>query len=134
MYLFNRQEHGEIEFFELPHLEGLHRGLSFEVVRNAGDLMTVGKLLHNCVGSYKDRVLKREVAIVTIREKGHYIACLELRMDKRFNLYRKLAQAKLDHNETVDSNPAINAAVVEWAQMHELEVQTEDVRIKAIAS
>lgn len=134
VYLFNRQEHGEIEFFELPQLEGLHRGFSFEVVRNAGDLMTVGKLLHNCVGSYKDRVLKREVAIVTIREKGHYIACLELRMDKRFNLYRKLAQAKLDRNETVDSNPAINAAVVEWAQIHELEVQTEDVRIKAIAS
>ena len=130
--IYNKQEYGDIN---LPIIEKLNAdidGMHFVIPRTAADLLNVGKSLNNCVGSYKDRVMKGSVAIVVVTDDNMKpVACLELNKNGK-NKFSKLVQAKLFANKRVSENEQINTAVMKWA--NQLKIQPHTVDIEAHVS
>lgn len=72
-------------------------------------LYAAGKALHNCVGSYAQKVRKGETHIVLMSDnRGKLVACIEV-ADGR------IKQAKLDCNQPVHKKPEVNAEIIAWA-------------------
>lgn len=128
--VYNKQEYGDVNLPAIPALNKDVNGMHFIVPKTAADLMTVGKQLKNCVGSYKDRVLRGYTAIVVVtNENMKPIACLELeRCDGTFS---KLVQAKLFANKRVAKDECINATVLKWAEQLKIAPTTIDVTAQA---
>lgn len=77
--IFNKQEYGDVILPAQPQLQADMNGMHFMVPKTAADLMTYGKRLKNCVGSYRDRVIQGQAAIVVVTDDDmNPIACLEL--------------------------------------------------------
>lgn len=124
--LFNKQEYGDVNLPKIPTLNADVNGLHFMVPKTAADLMTIGKQLRNCVGSYKDQVMRGTTAIVVVTDdRMKPVACLELnRVDDDF---KELVQAKLFGNQKVARDKAINDTVLAWANQLQIEPRTIDV-------
>ena len=72
-------------------------------------LYDAGKTLHNCVGSYAQKVRKGETHIVLMSdERGKLVACIEVADSA-------IKQAKLDRNQPVSKRPEVNAEIIAWA-------------------
>ena len=72
-------------------------------------LYDAGKTLHNCVGSYAQKVRKGETHIVLMSdERGKLVACIEVADGA-------IKQAKLDRNQPVSKRPEVNAEIIAWA-------------------
>lgn len=128
--IFNKQEYGDVMLPEVPHLQADVNGLHFMVPKTAADLMTAGKRLKNCVGSYRDRVMKGTTAIVLVTDDAMKpVACLELanKGTKKGRPIFDLVQAKLFANETLKKNAHINSTVMQWANQLKIEPHTIDV-------
>ncbi len=125
--IYNKQEYGDVNLPKVPELNADVNGMHFMVPKTAADLMMIGKELRNCVGSYKDRVMKGNTAIVVVTDDNMKpIACLELsKDDKKFT---KLVQAKLFGNQCVHKNKDVNNTVLKWANQLEIEPRTIDVQ------
>lgn len=128
--VYNKQEYGDVNLPAIPALNKDVNGMHFIVPKTAADLMTVGKQLKNCVGSYKGRVLKGGTAIVVVTNQDMKpVACLELeRCDGTFS---KLVQAKLFANKKVSENETVNSAVIKWADQLKITPTTIDVTAQA---
>jgi hypothetical protein len=101
--------------------------MHFMVPKTAADLMMIGKELRNCVGSYKDKVMRGAAAIVVVTDDNMKpVACLEL--SKGEDKFTKLVQAKLFGNQCVSKDKAINNTVLKWANQLEIEPRTIDVQ------
>ena len=124
--IFNKQEYGDVNLPKLPMLNADINGMHFMVPKTAADLMTVGKQLKNCVGSYKDKVIRGTTAIVVVTDDTMKpVACLELnRVDDDF---KELVQAKLFGNQSVNRNKNINDTVLAWANQLQIEPRTIDI-------
>lgn len=124
--LFNKQEYGDVNLPTIPTLNADVNGLHFMVPKTAADLMTIGKQLRNCVGSYKDQVMRGTTAIVVVTDDTMKpVACLELnRVDDDF---KELVQAKLFGNQKVARDKNINDTVLAWANQLQIEPRTIDV-------
>jgi hypothetical protein len=124
--LFNKQEYGDVNLPTIPTLNADVNGLHFMVPKTAADLMTIGKQLRNCVGSYKDQVMRGTTAIVVVTDDTMKpVACLELnRVDDDF---KELVQAKLFGNQSVNRNKNINDTVLAWANQLQIEPRTIDI-------
>lgn len=124
--IFNKQEYGDVNLPKLPMLNADINGMHFMVPKTAADLMTVGKQLKNCVGSYKDKVIRGTTAIVVVTDdRMKPVACLELnRVDDDF---KELVQAKLFGNQSVNRNKNINDTVLAWANQLQIEPRTIDI-------
>ena len=128
--IFNRQEYGDVMLPEVPQLQADVNGMHFMVPRTAADLMTAGKRLKNCVGSYRDRVMKGTTAIVLVTDDAMKpVACLELanKGKKEGRQIFDLVQAKLFANEMLKENAHINSTVMQWANQLKIEPHTIDV-------
>ena len=128
--IFNRQEYGDVMLPEVPQLQADVNGMHFMVPRTAADLMTAGKRLKNCVGSYRDRVMKGTTAIVLVTDDAMKpVACLELsnKGKKKGRQIFDLVQAKLFANEMLKKNSHINLTVMQWANQLKIEPHTIDV-------
>ena len=128
--IFNKQEYGDVMLPEVPHLQADVNGMHFMVPKTAADLMTAGKRLKNCVGSYRDRVMKGTTAIVLVTDDAMKpIACLELanKGKKKGRQMFDLVQAKLFANEKLKRNAQINSTVMQWANQLKIEPHTIDV-------
>jgi hypothetical protein len=124
--IFNKQEYGDVNLPKLPMLNADINGLHFVVPKTAADLMTVGKQLKNCVGSYKDDVMKGITAIVVVTDDNMKpVACLEL--SKNEDKFSKLVQAKLFGNQCVSKNKNVNDTVLTWASQLQIEPRTIDI-------
>lgn len=124
--IFNKQEYGDMHLPMIPALNADLNGLHFAVPKTAADLMTIGKKLRNCVGSYRDQVMNGNTAIVVVtNDRMQPVACLELRKDQE--QFTRLVQAKLFGNQCVANNRDINGAVLEWANKLKIEPCTIDV-------
>lgn len=124
--IFNKQEYGDVYLPKLPMLNADINGLHFVVPKTAADLMTVGKQLKNCVGSYKDDVMKGITAIVVVTDDNMKpVACLEL--SKNEDKFSKLVQAKLFGNQCVSKNKNVNDTVLAWANQLQIEPRTIDI-------
>lgn len=124
--IFNKQEYGDVNLPKLPMLNADINGMHFMVPKTAADLMTIGKQLRNCVGSYKDQVMRGTTAIVVVTDDTMKpVACLELnRVDDDF---KELVQAKLFGNQSVNRNKNINDTVLAWANQLQIEPRTIDI-------
>lgn len=124
--LFNKQEYGDVNLPKIPTLNADVNGLHFIVPKTAADLMTIGKQLRNCVGSYKDQVMRGTTAIVVVTDdRMKPVACLELnRVDDDF---KELVQAKLFGNQKVARDKTINDTVLAWANQLQIKPRTIDV-------
>nr|DAU16190.1 MAG TPA: PcfJ like protein [Caudoviricetes sp.] len=72
-------------------------------------LYDAGKTLHNCVGSYAQKVRKGETHIVLMSDdRGKLVACIEVTDGA-------IKQAKLDCNQPAHKKPEINAEIIAWA-------------------
>ena len=130
MNIFNKQEYGDVMLPEVPQLQANVNGMHFMVPKTAADLMTAGKRLKNCVGSYRDRVMKGTTAIVLVTDDAMKpVACLELanKGTKKGRPIFDLVQAKLFANETLKKNAHINSTVMQWANQLKIEPHTIDV-------
>lgn len=125
--IYNKQEYGDVNLPKVPELNADVNGMHFMVPKTAADLMMIGKELRNCVGSYKDKVMRGTAAIVVVTDDNMKpIACLELsKGDEKFT---KLVQAKLFGNQCVSKDKAINNTVLKWANQLEIEPRTIDVQ------
>ena len=124
--IFNKQEYGDVHLPKLPMLNADINGMHFVVPKTAADLMTVGKQLKNCVGSYKDEVMKGITAIVVVTDDNMKpVACLEL--SKSEDKFTKLVQAKLFGNQRVSKNKNVNDTVLTWASQLQIEPRTIDI-------
>ncbi|MCR5126052.1 MAG: PcfJ domain-containing protein [Treponema sp.] len=54
-------------------------GLNFRIEKIPAGLTDVGGIMHNCVGTYADRVISKQCIIVTARRKGELVLCIEVR-------------------------------------------------------
>lgn len=124
--IFNKQEYGDVNLPKIPTLNADVNGLHFMVPKTAADLMIIGKQLKNCVGSYKDQVMRGTTAIVVVTDdQMKPVACLELnRVDDDF---KELVQAKLFGNQKVARDKNINDTVLAWANQLQIEPRTIDV-------
>lgn len=130
MNIFNKQEYGDVILPAQPQLQADMNGMHFLVPKTAADLMTAGKRLKNCVGSYRDRVMKGQTAIVVVTDDAlKPVACLELanKGTKKGRPIFDLVQAKLFANETLKKNAHINSTVMQWANQLKIEPHTIDV-------
>lgn len=128
--LFNKQEYGDVILPEAPQLQADVNGMHFIVPKTAADLMTAGKRLKNCVGSYRDKVMKGTTAIVLVTDDAMKpVACLELanKGKKKGRQIFDLVQAKLFANEKLKNNVQINSTVMQWANQLQIEPHTIDV-------
>jgi hypothetical protein len=128
--IFNKQEYGDVMLPYVPQLQADVNGMHFMVPRTAADLMTAGKRLKNCVGSYRDRVMKGTTAIVLVTDDAMKpVACLELanKGKKKGRQIFDLVQAKLFANEMLKKNTHINSTVMQWANQLKIEPHTIDV-------
>lgn len=125
--IYNKQEYGDVNLPKVPELNADVNGMHFMVPKTAADLMMIGKELRNCVGSYKDKVMRGASAIVVVTDDNMKpIACLEL--SKGEERFTKLVQAKLFGNQCVSKDKAINNTVLKWANQLEIEPRTIDVQ------
>ena len=130
MNIFNKQEYGDVILPAQPQLQADMNGMHFLVPKTAADLMTAGKRLKNCVGSYRDRVMKGTTAIVLVTDDAMKpVACLELanKGKKKGRQIFDLVQAKLFANEMLKENAHINSTVMQWANQLKIEPHTIDV-------
>lgn len=130
MNIFNKQEYGDVILPAQPQLQADMNGMHFLVPKTAADLMTAGKRLKNCVGSYRDRVMKGTTAIVLVTDDAMKpVACLELanKGKKKGRQIFDLVQAKLFANEMLKKNAHINSTVMQWANQLKIEPHTIDV-------
>ena len=128
--VYNKQEYGDVILPEVPQLQADVNGMHFMTPRTAADLMTAGKRLKNCVGSYRDRVMKGTTAIVVVTDDAMKpVACLELanKGKKKGRQIFDLVQAKLFANEKLKKNAQINSTVMQWANQLKIEPHTIDV-------
>lgn len=128
--VYNKQEYGDVNLPAIPALNADVNGLHFVVPKTAADLMIIGKQLKNCVGSYKDRVMKGNTAIVVVTDNNMKpVACLELTKDiDSKEKFTKLVQAKLFGNQCVSKNKDVNNTVLTWANQLKIEPVTVDIQ------
>lgn len=128
--VYNKQEYGDVNLPAIPALNADVNGMHFVVPKTAADLMIIGKQLKNCVGSYKDRVMKGNTAIVVVTDDNMKpVACLELTKDiDSKEKFTKLVQAKLFGNQCVSKNKDVNNTVLTWANQLKIEPVTVDIQ------
>lgn len=130
--LFNKQEYGDVILPAQPQLQADVNGMHFMVPKTAADLMTVGKQLKNCVGSYRGRVMQGQTAIVVVTDDDmNPVACLELATGEKIRKgqpkFNHLVQAKLFANTQLKQNNKIHSTVMQWANQLQIEPHTIDV-------
>lgn len=77
--------------------------------------------MHNCVGTYRDRVLSDKVRIIAAFKNRKPVICIEIRG-------AKVVQAKLVNNKPVREDAELNRALLEWAKSRKLTIETNDVQ------
>lgn len=96
--------------------------IRFFLPAKSTELSAAGRELHNCVGSYTERMAANTTQVVLVADdNGKLAACLEI-------VNETLVQAKLKYNKPVAKNAKINAEVTDWAEKVGITIQTSDVR------
>ena len=123
--LYDKQVHEDIPLHydaEERNMEKEVDGFLFRLPKSTGVIRETGRRMHNCVGSYCDRVRAKDSLIVVGYKDHTPKICIEVRR-------RSLMQAKLFANKAVSRVPDVNAAVVTWAKQCGISYNTtSDVR------
>lgn len=127
--LWNKQKNKDFNLDVPEHivkrLEMQKDTIKFFVPGTSYELKAAGRELHNCVGTYGDRVLDGSRRIVLVSDdKGKLKVCLEIDKDNN------LCQAKLANNKPVSADLILNDEVISWAKKAKLTIKTNDVKVE----
>lgn len=123
--LVDRQQHANVRIKykslrDFP-LTGKVDDLIFSLPPDTEQLANLGRAMHNCVGTYRDRVLSDKVRIIAAFKNRKPVICIEIQG-------AKVAQAKLVNNQPVRENAELNWALLAWAKSRKLTIETNDVQ------
>lgn len=121
LYDYQQYPNLQIDTTKSALLQGVVGGYSFYTPSETHQLNVIGKALHNCVKTYADKAVAQECVIIGVRQGSKIIACIELQNNK-------VVQAKREYNRPVYGDVRLCAAVLNWAQQHNLRVKTDDLR------
>lgn len=123
--LADRQQHANVRIKyksmrDFP-LTGKVDDLIFSLPPDTEQLANLGRAMHNCVGTYRDRVLSDKVRIIAAFKNRKPVICIEIQG-------AKVAQAKLVNNQPVRDDTELNRALLAWAKSRKLTIETNDVQ------
>lgn len=123
--LVDKQQHANVRIKykslrDFP-LTGKVDDLIFSLPPDTEQLANLGRAMHNCVGTYRDRVLSDKVRIVAAFKNRKPVICIEIRNGA-------VAQAKLVNNQPVREDAELNRALLAWAKSRKLTIETNDVQ------
>lgn len=124
-HLVDRQQHENVRIKykslrDFP-LTGKVDDLIFSLPPDTEQLANLGRAMHNCVGTYRDRVLSDKVRIIAAFKNRKPVICIEIRNGV-------VAQAKLINNQPVQEDAELNRALISWAKSRKLTIETNDVQ------
>lgn len=102
-------------------LTGKVGDLIFSLPPDTEQLVNLGRAMHNCVGTYRDRVLSDKVRIIAAFKNRKPVICIEIRNGT-------VAQAKLVNNQPVREDVELNRALLAWVKSRKLILETNDVQ------
>lgn len=125
MRLADKQQHANVRIKykslrDFP-LTGKVDDLIFSLPPDTEQLANLGRAMHNCVGTYRDRVLSDKVRIIAAFKNRKPVICIEIRNGA-------VAQAKLVNNQPVRDDAELNRALLAWAKSRKLTIETNDVQ------
>lgn len=125
VHLVDRQQHANVRIKykslrDFP-LTGKVDDLIFSLPPDTEQLANLGRAMHNCVGTYRDRVLSDKVRIIAAFKNRKPVICIEIRNGA-------VAQAKLVNNQPVREDAELNRALLAWAKSRKLTIETNDVQ------
>lgn len=123
--LVDRQQHANVRIKykslrDFP-LTGKVDDLIFSLPPDTEQLANLGRAMHNCVGTYRDRVLSDKVRIIAAFKSRKPVICIEIKNGA-------VAQAKLINNQPVRDDAELNRALLAWAKSRKLIIETNDVQ------
>lgn len=123
--LVDKQQHANVRIKykslrDFP-LTGKVDDLIFSLPPDTEQLANLGRAMHNCVGTYRDRVLSDKVRIIAAFKNRKPVICIEIRNGA-------VAQAKLVNNQPVREDAELNRALLTWAKSRKLILETNDVQ------
>lgn len=124
-HLADKQQHENVRIKykslrDFP-LTGKVGDLIFSLPPDTEQLANLGRAMHNCVGTYRDRVLSDKVRIIAAFKNRKPVICIEIRNGA-------VAQAKLVNNQPVREDAELNRALLTWAKSRKLILETNDVQ------
>ena len=128
--LVDKQQHANVRIKyksmrDFP-LTGKVDDLIFSLPPDTEQLANLGRAMHNCVGTYRNRVLSDKVRIIAAFKNRKPVICIEIRNGA-------VAQAKLVNNQPVREDAELNRALLAWAKSRKLMVNTYDVQTESEA-
>lgn len=123
--LVDKQQHANVRIKykslrDFP-LTGKVDDLIFSLPPDTEQLANLGRAMHNCVGTYRDRVLSDKVRIIAAFKNRKPVICIEIKNGV-------VAQAKLVNNQPVRDDAELNRALLAWAKSRKLTINTYDVQ------
>ena len=123
--LADKQQHANVRIKykslrDFP-LTGKVDDLIFSLPPDTEQLANLGRAMHNCVGTYRDRVLSDKVRIIAAFKNRKPVICIEIKNGA-------VAQAKLVNNQPVRDVAELNRALISWAKSRKLTIETNDVQ------
>ncbi|WP_302566127.1 PcfJ domain-containing protein [Dialister invisus] len=123
--LADKQQHANVRIKykslrDFP-LTGKVDDLIFSLPPDTEQLANLGRAMHNCVGTYRNRVLSDKVRIIAAFKNRKPVICIEIKNGA-------VAQAKLVNNKPVRDDAELNHALLAWAKSRKLIVETNDVQ------
>lgn len=123
--LVDTQQHANVRIKYKPlrdfPLTGKVDDLIFSLPPDTEQLANLGRAMHNCVGTYRDRVLSDKVRIIAAFRNRKPVICIEIRNGA-------VAQAKLVNNQPVREDVELNRALLAWVKSRKLILETNDVQ------
>ncbi|MBQ3423211.1 MAG: PcfJ domain-containing protein, partial [Romboutsia sp.] len=105
---------------EQLELEYEHNGYIFKLPKTGLEVATIGAELHNCVGTYRDKVRKNQCLIVLVEKDSKPKVCIEIFKGKVSEEY-EIKQAKLDCNNPVYNDKEAFDAVMFWMKKNNIQ-------------
>lgn len=123
--LADKQQHANVRIKykslrDFP-LTGKVGDLIFSLPPDTEQLANLGRAMHNCVGTYRDRVLSDKVRIIAAFKNRKPVICIEIKNGA-------VAQAKLVNNQPVREDTELNRALLAWVKSRKLIIETNDVQ------
>lgn len=123
--LVDKQQHANVRIKykslrDFP-LTGKVDDLIFSLPPDTEQLANLGRAMHNCVGTYRDRVLSDKVRIIAAFRNRKPVVCIEIKNGA-------VAQAKLVNNQPVRDDAELNRALLAWVKSRKLTIETNDVQ------
>lgn len=120
----NKQRYPEINY-NIPEdvinrFEMYCNNSKIKVLKKYSELLSAGKLMHNCSSSYRDRINQNHLLVVYTNNFGKPLAELEIKDNA-------IVQAKLVNNVQVKTNHEINNEILKFAKKTKLDIKTQDI-------